>query len=55
MKRLWFAAMLTVASAPAAFATDTYWPAPEIDGNAGLVALAIVGGVVALIRERSRA
>ncbi|MFO1091346.1 MAG: VPEID-CTERM sorting domain-containing protein [Hyphomicrobiales bacterium] len=54
MKRLWFAALMTVASAPAAFASPEY-RAPEIDGSAGLVALAIVGGVVALIRERSRA
>lgn len=47
---------LTMAATPA-FANDDplFFPSvPEIDALAGAAALAVVGGVVALVRDRSK-
>jgi hypothetical protein len=52
------AAAVTLLTSGAAFAQSKFTPptpaVPEIDALAGLAALAVVGGAVALIRERSR-
>lgn len=47
-------AMIALAATPA-FASGLSFPTvPEIDALAGAAALAVVGGVVALVRDRSK-
>lgn len=52
MKRLILTAALALASAPV-FASEPY-RVPEMDVGAGLAAVAIIAGVVAIIREKTR-
>lgn len=52
MKRLILTAALALASAPA-FASEPV-RVPEMDVGAGLAALALVAGLAAIIREKTR-